>query len=117
AKPEGRGENEAEKVGRVVGQMRLKTEKPLPDLATVEIPAENSLDESLVFSKEGGVANVFVYLWKPNFAAAAQQRDVTEPFVLKSDLKHVSPRVAIVPVGQSIVVDRRLATENTNFHI
>ncbi|TXT33944.1 MAG: TonB domain/peptidase M56 domain-containing protein, partial [Planctomycetota bacterium] len=53
--------------GRFVGRVRLKTEKPLPDLEKVEVPVGKVLDESLVFSKEGGLANVFVYLWKPTF--------------------------------------------------
>lgn len=103
--------------GRFVGRVRLKIdgEKPLPDLEKVEVPAGKVLDESLVFSKDGGLANVFVTLWMPKFPIEpATEVELAKPFVLIADSGKFWPHAAIVRVGRPVVFENGSA-EPINF--
>ncbi len=91
-----------EATGRFVGRVRLKTEKPLPDLEKVVVPAGKVLDESLVFSKDGGLANVFVYLWRPKFPIQETAGDPRKAFALTSSGGRFVPHLALVRVGQPL---------------
>lgn len=103
--------------GRFAGRVQLKTEKALPDLETVKLPPGKVLDESLVFSKEGDLANVFVYLRKLTFkieepAGAAEPK----PFVLISEDGKFWPHAAVVRVGRPLVFENR-HPEAANFRV
>lgn len=95
--------DEPVKQGRIEGRVRLKTEKPLPDLEQVKLPPGKILDESLVFSKDGGLANVFVYLRKPTFKFE-EPTEVADPkpFVLTSSGGRFLPHLALVRVGRPL---------------
>ena len=104
-------------VGKFVGRVRLKTEKPLPDLEKVVVAAGKVLDESLVFSKEGGLANVFVYLPKLTFPIEPPPSDKPpKPFVLIAEDGKFWPHAAFVRVGRPIVFENR-QTEPVNFRL
>ena len=114
---ETRAERELVKQNRFVGRVRLKTEKALPDLEKVELPPGKILDESLVFSKDGGLANVFVYLRKPTFKIE-EPADAAEPkpfFLIAEDGKFW-PHAAVVRVGRPIVFENR-HTEAANLRL
>ena len=104
-------------LGQFIGRVRLKTEKPLPDLEKVVVPAGKGLDESLVFSKEGGLANVFVYLQKPAFPIEPPPSNKPpKPFVLIAEGGKFWPHVAFVRVGRPVVFENRLA-DPVNFRL
>lgn len=93
------------RAGQFVGRVRLKTEqKLLPVLEKSALPADHVPDESLVFSKDGGLANVFVYLWKPKFKIDEQHEvGPRQRFVLTARGGRYEPHAAVVRVGQSLV--------------
>ena len=97
-------EQQQRMAGQFVGRVRLKTEqKPLPELEKRDLPAGRVPDESLVFSKDGGLANVFVYLWKPKFKIVGPQEvGPRQPFVLTARGGRYEPHAAVVRVGQAL---------------
>lgn len=103
--------------GRFVGRVRLMidSEKPLPDLEKVQVPAGKVLDESLVFSKDGGLANVFVTLWMPKFPIEpATEAELAKPFVLIAEDGKFWPHAALLRVGRPVAFENR-ALESMNF--
>ncbi len=92
------------RAGQFVGRVRLKTEqKLLPDLEKANLLAGRVPDDSLVFSKDGGLANVFVYLWKPKFKIDEQHEvGPRQRFVLTARGGRYEPHAAVVRVGQSL---------------
>ncbi len=80
-----------------------RNEKAIQDIPVVEIP-----DDSLVISKEGGLANVAIYLkkapanWKPSAPPET-------PVELRSDDNRFQPRVSCLRVGQPL---RLIAPKN-----
>ncbi len=104
-------------VGQLTGRVRLKTEKPLPNLEQVIVPAGKVLDESLVFSKDGGLANVFVYLQKPTFPIEPPPSNKPpKPFVLIAEGERFWPHASFVRVGRPVVFENR-QTEPVNFRM
>ena len=87
-----------------------ENEQKIKDAPVTEIP-----DDSLIVSRDGGIANVVIYLkkppkdWKPTVPSE-------EPVELRSEVRRFEPRVAIVRTGQTL---RLLAprTEVENFTI
>ncbi len=81
------------------------------------VPAGKVLDESLVFSKDGGLANVFVYLQKPTFPIEPPpSNSPPKPFILIAEGERFWPHVAFVRVGRPVVFENR-KTEPVNFRM
>ncbi len=87
----------------------LRNEEREQAAPVIEIP-----DDSLVLSKEGGVANVAIYLkkapnnWKPSAPP-------TDPIVIEAIEHRFSPHMAFIRTGQSLTVKNSMS-EATNFH-
>jgi hypothetical protein len=88
---------------------RRRNQQAWEAASVVEIP-----DESLVVSKEGGIANVAVYLkkvpkdWKPT-------EPPKEPFELRAEGNRFHSRVSLIRVGQPLRLANR-GKDAVNFH-
>ncbi|MBC8117365.1 MAG: hypothetical protein H7062_23455 [Candidatus Saccharimonas sp.] len=87
----------------------LRNEERERTAPVVEIP-----DDSLVLSKEGGIANVAIYLkkaprdWKPSAPPS-------DPVVIEAVERRFSPHMIFIRAGQSLMVKNSLG-EAANFH-
>ena len=87
----------------------LRNEEREKAAPVVEIP-----DDSLVISKEGGIANVAIYLrkapanWKPSAPPS-------DPVVIEAVERRFSPHMIFIRAGQSLMVKNSLG-EAANFH-